>query len=459
MTEKLPNGWIETEIKSLISNKGIMSDGDWIETKDQDLAGDVRLIQLADIEEMLFLDKSKRYMSSQKANHLKCLFLNMNDLLISRLGDPLGKTCVYPGKDNKAVTVVDICVFRPGNKYVLPKLVGYFLNSPSLRQKIDSLASGTTRKRITGKKIKSLMFRLPPLNEQKRIVTKIEELFSYLDKAEATLKKTQELLTTYQQSILKAAVTGELLNLSISDWQEYKLNNLITDIRYGTAKKCTHNNSKTPVLRIPNIIEGNIDISDLKHADFTKSELEKLCLKSGDILLIRSNGSASLIARTALVNEESNGFAYAGYLIRLRLNQEKILPEFLHLFFHSPETRKIIERQSRSTSGVHNINSDEIKNLIIKIPDIKIQKQIIDHIKNIDFQIKSQETICKNQLLLTNTLRKSILKLAFSGKLVLQNPNDEPASLLLERIRNEHPTTNISNSKKFKIKTKELEKV
>lgn len=432
---KLPNGWIETKFENLIGQNGVFSDGDWVESKDQDPNGDVRLTQLADIGDMHFIDKSHRFMTSQKADAMKCLYLQKDDLLISRLGDPLGKACLYPANEDKAVTVVDVCVFRPGHSQVDPLLVGYFLNSIVLRQSMNLQASGTTRKRITGKKIKALPFRLPPFNEQKRIVDRVEMLFSDLDKGEELVKQVQKQLATYRQSVLKAAVTGELIGKKTNNWKKYSVGDLITDIRYGTSKKCAPNPSKTPVLRIPNVAGGKIDTADLKHTDFTDAELEKLKLEAGDILIVRSNGSVSLVGLSAIVTEEAVGFAYAGYLIRLRLDHEIILPEFLNLYLHSPIVRNKIELEARSTSGVHNINSTEVKAISLQVPSITEQEEIIDRVEEAFSQINAMEQWCEAGLKRSATLRQSILKDAFSGKLVPQDPADEPAKELLKRIQ------------------------
>ena len=103
------------------------------------------------------------------------------------------------------------------------------------------------------------------------------------------------------------------------DWSVTTLGNLCSEVRYGTAAKCHYEPKDTPVLRIPNVIDGRINTADLKYARFTGSEIEKLALRSGDILVIRSNGSLGLVGRAALVTEEVAGYLYAGYLIRLRL--------------------------------------------------------------------------------------------------------------------------------------------
>ena len=160
-------------------------------------------------------------------------------------------------------------------------------------------------------------------------------------------------------------------------------------------------------------------------------------LKEGDILLIRSNGSASLLGRAAIVSSEQNGFAYAGYLIRLRCDREKLLPEFLIHILSSYDIRMQIEIPSRSSSGVNNINSDEVKALEIPYFTIKEQTEIVRRVEQLfAFADKIEARYTKAKAML-DKLPQSILAKAFRGELVAQDPNDEPASVLLERIKAE----------------------
>ena len=109
---ELPSGWAYAGLPDLISSDGVFGDGDWIESKDQDQYGDVRLIQLADIGDGKYLDKSKRFLTHAKAIELGCTFLQRGDVLIARMPDPLGRACIFPGDSKEAVTVVDVCVVR-----------------------------------------------------------------------------------------------------------------------------------------------------------------------------------------------------------------------------------------------------------------------------------------------------------------------------------------------------------
>jgi type I restriction enzyme S subunit len=111
----LPDGWSLSSIDDLIGAEGLFMDGDWIESKDQDLNGSVRLIQLADIGEVDFKDKSNRYMTFDRAKELGCTFLKQDDILVARMPEPLGRATLFPlTKLNGYVTVVDVAIIRPG---------------------------------------------------------------------------------------------------------------------------------------------------------------------------------------------------------------------------------------------------------------------------------------------------------------------------------------------------------
>src|SRR5882724_1620169 len=112
MSEKLPEGWAEAELTEAIGPGGVFVDGDWVESKDQDPNGDVRLIQLADIGDGVYRDKSDRFMTKTKAEDLRCTFLNNGDVLIAWMPDPLGRACLFPGDAKASVTVVDVAIVR-----------------------------------------------------------------------------------------------------------------------------------------------------------------------------------------------------------------------------------------------------------------------------------------------------------------------------------------------------------
>lgn len=376
--------------------------------------------------------------------------------------------------------------------------------------KITAGARGSTIKYLRVGDITACPVNLVPLAQQKRIVSKIEELFSELDNGIAALETAREQLKIYRQTVLKHAFEGKLTTVwrkkntdkletpdqilnrileerktrhdqqlktwkvAVKEWEnngklgrrpnkprklvefdslnnkDFKKNNalplgwsyvklgfLIDEPRYGTSAKCEYDSGEQSVLRIPNICDDSIDDSDLKFATFEKGEIDDLRLLSGDILTIRSNGSISLVGTCALVQDKDTKHIFAGYLIRIRPNQNLVVPEFLLQVLGSHSLRVQIELAAKSTSGVNNINSKELQSLVVPLPSIEEQKELVTYFDTILPSIKTTKMEIENQLVRAEILRQSILKKAFSNQLIPQEPDDEPARDLLTRIKAE----------------------
>lgn len=332
---------------------------------------------------------------------------------------------------------------------------------------INQHRKGVGISNMSGKALASIVFPLPPLAEQHRIVAKVDELMALCDQLEAqyssaadaherlvshlldTLTRSQSALdfsATWQLiamhfdmlftteasieslkiSLLQLAVMGRLVpsepspvplveslersqarsdNIGEStkakrslirfstdkdpfqlpgDWRWEKLGNLILDLRYGTSARCSYDpKNGVPVLRIPNIDGDVVSVEDMKYGPLTADEQEKLRLTIGDVLLIRSNGSASLVGKTALVTEAAQNCSFAGYLVRIRLRKQLIDPEYFQLVMKTPHVRKSIETPIRTTSGVKNINSTEISNLMFPLPPLAHQHAIVRRVREL----------------------------------------------------------------------------
>ena len=259
---------------------------------------------------------------------------------------------------------------------------------------------------------------VPSLSEQEQIVARIEELFSKLDKGVETLQTIKQQLVVYRQAVLKEAFEGQLTKTS--PLKRDSLLHYIEKPRYGISKKCSYEcaDTDTPVYRIPNIewSIGRIDHEDMKYAHFSDKEVEGVRLKKDDILIIRSNGSVSLVGRAALVSQKDTCGSFAGYLMRIRVTKpDALIPKFLLLYLNSNQARVYIENKAKSTSGVNNINSDEISQLPIPLFSHQEQVAIIDEIESRLSVCDSIEQTVDAVLAQAEALRQSILKKAFEG--------------------------------------------
>ncbi|HTN04962.1 MAG TPA: restriction endonuclease subunit S [Planctomycetaceae bacterium] len=241
---------------------------------------------------------------------------------------------------------------------------------PQLRQTILQLA-------VTG--------RLVEQDEGDEPAEKLLERIDVIRTAPTGSSKTRTLKEPRQVS--DTALPFELP----AGWCWTRLGSLLLDLRYGTAKKCGYSKNGTPVLRIPNLVDGRISLEDLKYGDLDASERTELGIQSGDILLIRSNGSESLVGRMAVAGSESEGCAFAGYLMRLRTSTKDVDPQFVRFACDTAFVRHQIEAPIRTTSGVKNINSTEVVNLLLPLPPHRLQLKIIGRIAELFAQCDALE--------------------------------------------------------------------
>ncbi|MFQ3617552.1 MAG: restriction endonuclease subunit S [Cyanobacteriota bacterium] len=397
------------------------------------------------------------YLDDKQADELKNVEVKTSDVLLNITGASIGRVTQAPPEMDGARVNQHVCIIRP-NPILDAAFLSKYLASPGVQKWIMAEEYGATRQALTKQMILNFDIPLPPLNEQRRIVAKIEELRDRHQAAKQALEAVPKLCDRFRQSVLAAAFRGDLT----ADWREQNpdvepasvlegedkndlpatwclssIGDVIESLKYGTSKKSDYEVEGVPVLRIPNIGDGYINHDDLKYAALSQKEVEELKLIPGDILLIRSNGSVSLVGKSAVIREPETGFVYAGYLIRLRPNPLLIDSEYLNLCLSGRDLRLQIEVPARSTSGVHNINSQEVKKLRIPLPPIKEQKEVIRNVNFLFEKINSLMRQYSGSAIQLDRLNQSILAKAFRGELVEQDPNDEPASVLLERIRAE----------------------
>ena len=249
------------------------------------------------------------------------------------------------------------------------------------------------------------------------------------------------------------AIPAEPIDDCIPGWTTVPLGLVVFDPIYGTSKKCGYGAGTTGVLRIPNIRSGRVDPADLKSADFDETELARFSLEEGDVLTVRSNGSLSIVGKPALVQKQHTAYLFAGYLIRLKPIVQLLVPKYLLYFLMEPRGRAQIETKAKSTSGVNNISAKELQELKAPVCCPEEQAEIV---RVLDERLEAAEVLdteIEANLARAEALRQSILKKAFSGQLVPQDPTDEPATVLLQRIQSERASqTQKGTTRKRKVR-------
>lgn len=335
-----------------------------------------------------------------------------------------------------------------------------------MRNKETELAgkgTGTTFGAITGDHLKNLPLPLPPLNEQKRIVAKIEELFTKLDAGVESLKKVKAQIKRYRQAVLKAAFEGTLTKewrnrntwpscrqeaeFSIfclpplpASWCWIGIGNLKKDVKhalkagpFGSAlKKEFYVKEGYKIYGQEQVINDNAFYGNYYIDKHKYEELENCRVQPNDALisLVGTVGQVLILppnCQQGIINPR---------LVKISLDPDKYLPLFFKYYFLSSLLRSLYkELLHGSTMDVLNLGI--LKQLPFPLPPLPEQHQIVSEIERRFSVADEADKIVDQSLKQAERLRQSILKRAFAGKLVPQDPNDEPASVLLERIRAE----------------------
>lgn len=183
-------------------------DGDWVESKDQDPNGDIRLLQLADVGVGAFLDKSSRFINDEAFVRLGCRELFAGDVLIARMPDPIGRACVLPDGLGRTITVVDVAVVRVDQAKILPQYLAYVLNSPPFRELLESLQSGSTRQRISRSRLGQQRVPAARIIDQRIAVAHLDEVTGKIDAMLAKVAELKSLLTERRAALITDVVTG-----------------------------------------------------------------------------------------------------------------------------------------------------------------------------------------------------------------------------------------------------------
>ena len=156
-------------------------------------------------------------------------------------------------------------------------------------------------------------------------------------------------------------------------------------MQYGTSVKCTYSSSKYPVVRIPNIEPQKINLHDLKYCELSDEQADRFRLKDGDLLFIRTNGVLDRLGSSAVYTGEPANALFASYLIRARLKQDQVMPDFASCFFSSDFGATLVSgRATPASDGKYNLNTAAIDSLALPVPSLDEQREICEVLDAID---------------------------------------------------------------------------
>jgi type I restriction enzyme S subunit len=438
-TDDLPSGWTWSTMGDIADyvNGRAFKESDWTKTGRPILR----------IQNLTGSSETVNYFSEPVQEKF---LVQDGDLLIS-WSATLG-AYIYKGRE----AVLNQHIFKVTSR--IDKKFLFYLVTAYIRQ-LEKRIHGTGMQHITKSKFESFEIPLPPLNEQLRIVSKVEELFSFLDAGVESLRKVQAQLKRYRQAVLKYAFEGKLTEewrrthkdqikpvrkdfITYSsdgedfpeEWTTVRLesvSNLITKGESPHWQGFDYVEQGVTFIRSENVLWGEVNLSNTERIpEKFHEKLKRSQVKAGDVLV---NLVGASIGRCGVVPTSIEKANVNQAVAIVRLN-EPLLPSYLMYFLLSPKMQETL-RNSRVETARPNISLQDLRQLMISLPSLSEQMRIVDEIeRRFSIAEKTKESV-NNNIEQTDSLRQSILKEAFEGKLVPQEPNDEPAEKLLERIK------------------------
>lgn len=453
----LPKGWVETTLGEIAAT----SLGKMLDAKRRTGLHPTPYLRNVNVRWGAF-DLSDVATMDIEPRELDRVLAQPGDLVACEGGEP-GRSAVWRGREAVALQKA-LHKIRPANG-VLSAYLGLLLREQSSSGELDKLFTGTTIKHLPQEKLRLVRVPLSPTAEQERIVAAIEEAFSKLDAGEAGLRTVRRLLERMRDAILAAAVTGRLLPQDPTDtgvenllaglgvepsnehdtglpdsWESAALWQ-VAEVRLGRQRspQLATGPRMRPYLRAANVGWDGLRLEDVKEMSFTQAESEVFELAHGDLLLSEASGSPGEVGKPAQYRNEIPGCCFQNTLIRVRL-KAGFNPDYYEHFFRHQARMGRFASGSRGV-GIHHLGQKALNEWRVPVPPSEEQNRIVAEIERQLSFLRACDRAIDVGVEHSAALRRSVLKAAFEGRLTSQDPADEPASVLLERIGASRPPT------------------
>ncbi|MFG1966089.1 restriction endonuclease subunit S [Nonomuraea sp. NPDC049028] len=349
------------------------------------------------------------------------------DVLLNEGGDrdKLGRGWVWDGEIPNCIHQNHVFRARVIDGILDPRLLAWFANECAQTWFETNGKQTTNLASISLSRIKELPLPIPPLAEQQRIVTILNDRLAEVDAAISALTQANGRVGRY----LEAVVARELDHI-----ESVELGTILAE-KLINGRSVPTRGDGFPVLRLTAMASGYLDLSERKGGDWTEREARPHLVKRGDFFVSRGNGSLSLVGRGALLMDEPDPVAFPDTMIRIRADRERIDSEFLRVVWQSYLVRQQIEGAARTTAGIYKINQSILEGIRIPLPPLEKQAQIVATIQEAEALVGTIGGAATVSISRCRDLRRRLFGEAFRGRLTQPEVGDELAEGLLDRIR------------------------
>jgi len=407
-TLNIPDEWEFSELKNVIN---LVGGNQPPKSKFLYEASDntIRLIQIRDYKS----DQHKVFIQKSDAKR----FVNKTDVMIGRYGPPIFQILRgLEGAYNVALMKAEPVLGSYDKDFLY-----YYLSNQDIYNYVNSASDRTAGQSGVNKEhLEKYPVPVVPLAEQQEIVRQLDVMLAQVEQIKVRLDAIPAILKKFRQSVLADAVSGKLINQDFSSLGFLKLESLILDSGNGLSKRKGDSGNEVTVLRLADFKDAQRVFGNERSILLTEKELLKYKLLQNDILVVRVNGSVDIAGKFILHKDNEKDKAYCDHFIRLRIDQQKLLPEYLLYIANEGSGRDYLVNSLSTSAGQNTINQASIKGLQLRVPEIKYQDMIVQTVEKLfKHSFKIEETVLSAQKRV-NLLTQSILAKAFSGELTAE---------------------------------------
>lgn len=434
----LPHTWLNCRLGDIIDY------GTTQKVEPINISNDAWVLELEDIEKDTSKILQRLTFSQRKPKSTKNRFV-VGDILYGKLRPYLNKIV---RADNDGYCTTEIIPLTPP-EWLDGRYLFYWLKNSVFLNYVMAVSHGLNMPRLGTEAGREAPFIFAPLNEQKRIADKLDSILARVDACREHFDRIPAILKRFRQSVLAAATSGKLtedwrneMGMHLNDWESVFLNNLVRESANGLSKRRGQSGKETIVLRLADFKKSERVYGNERTIMLEEKEQAKYGLIEKDLLVVRVNGSRDLAGKFIEYKNINNSLeTYCDHFIRLRLDLKRIIPKFAVFVSNSGMGRRYIESVLVTSAGQNTINQTALLRLSLNLPLLSEQTEIVRRVEELFAYAGRIEARYQAARARIEKLTPSVLAKAFRGELVPQDPNDEPVSMLLERIRKALPAT------------------
>lgn len=397
----MTNGWKDIPLGKVLTERRETPSSESIET------GEVSVISKIGFKEGQI---ELRHEAQTKTG---MILIRPGDLVISGINAAKGAIAIYSETEKKPIAAtIHYGAYIPDKMQVDIQYLWWFLRSAVFKEIVEHHIPGGIKTELKAKRFLAVPVPLPPLTEQRRIVTRIEALAARVTAAQSLRREASD----EARALLDSFARHEFSNNS---WAMISIDELVgrENLKNGKSLKSDEQPSLVSCLRISALRNGIIDCSDVKPINMTIDEAKPYTVEIDDVFIVRGNGSKDLVGRAGIIKSYENVVIFPDLFIKVPLNKARILPEFFVVWWNSPIMRDRIIDLAKTTSGIWKVNQGHIASCFVPMPLLPEQQRIVAYLDGLQAQVTSLRAAQAESERELAALMPSVLDRAFKGAL------------------------------------------